>query len=191
MSVSSQTPRTVPLRGTVTPAPVNSMTIWARPNVLRVGSEGSITIDACSNTSTLITLFGHWRLTPSRVDVHSARMPLGRLETSTGTVPNENGITSQCTFDFAIAPVTISAAAASVAVIAKNHLIVALPSRVVGTLTDSTADPKLPQRLVEAQLRVRRLAALPDDERAADLVRAGGEVFRPRPRDDDGAGRDV
>ena len=45
------------------------------------------------------------------------------------------------------------------------------------------------QGVVQARLQVGRRAPLPDDERSRHAVPPCGEVLRPHPRDDDGAGR--
>src|SRR5207244_13344386 len=55
------------------------------------------------------------------------------------------------------------------------------------SLTLTAPDPVLAQGLVEARLEVGGRAAPADDQRARDLEGAGGELLRPRPRDDDRA----
>ena len=55
----------------------------------------------------------------------------------------------------------------------------------------SAADPELAQRVVERRLQIGRLVAPADDQRAREVVRAGGELLRPRARHDDRARRHV
>ena len=59
----------------------------------------------------------------------------------------------------------------------------------VGEARRLDGELELAEHVVQAQLLVVRLLAPADDQRAGELVGAGRELLRPRPRHDDGARR--